>query len=552
MRRFWWAVGGLAGGLLLGCPKPSAGPADASALAAPAAPQEPPLRALETPPSLPNVVLGPARVFAAQVKATPDEGLAQRMARALRAQGVTAHVQRADLGERGIWFRVLLGAWPRREELDAALPAILARAEVAAPLDSLPDGGGVAFVPVDVPQPHTLPAALESELIRRAAAAAKPLSVWLVTQEPPLSALVLDDATHKVTALAADGTERGTWVLPDPTCEGCQAGATQWVSVSNHTGTAEPEWLLMVGPEDARSVLWVGVAGAVARVLASVPAHVKVGNVLTTSEATLRNLDSDADVELLFSGARVTLGPDGSACDAAPLHGAVDVEHGAPKTMDRALHAANGVARKQGGGEEMRAFWAGTLATAPEAALDAVLAYLAQAPDDAQMFGALVERAEAWGKDGRKGLQFRALVGLVNVHGQWRVGLAPRLTELLPSVVAFAKGGPRAACAWPLLTAAQAQKMRPDAREALNALHRRPDPLRLSHDEMAALMVAFEKGSPPAQAVDVLVETLDGTEFLLRSREALATRRASAVQQDRSNPVRQDNPARDARAAERP
>jgi cell division septation protein DedD len=80
---------------------------------------EPPAAA--TPPELATTV-APAGDgnFTVQVRSSPDESDARAAAQALGAAGVEAYVVRADLGARGVWYRVRIGRYATRDEASQA------------------------------------------------------------------------------------------------------------------------------------------------------------------------------------------------------------------------------------------------------------------------------------------------------------------------------------------------------------------------------------------------------------------------------------------------
>lgn len=498
--------------------------------AAPAIPPPPVVRAVpQLSQELDGVTLHPEHSLVAQVKATPDQHEAQRLATQLEAAGVPAAVMRADLGERGVWFRVMVGDWSRRDLLDVQAPAWLEKPKVRALLGA-PAPDQPLFVPVLVPRLealNVLQARALSALFANHDAGAAPLPTFLVTRWQGQTHAFGADAGGAAGLVLGPGGSQTRLTLRGLEAP-CAGASGPWVvdAVADMAGDPAPEWLVLQGPPERQTLVWATQQGAALQVLACIPLEVPGPTEVTRGTVTFRQLDTDADVELLVTGARLQRTPDGAVCDAWPRQQAVDVEHGAGRVMGAALHAANGVTRRQGGDAEIRAFLKGTADLAPELALDAALAYLAQAPDDAEVYGQVVARAEAAGREGLIGLHMRILAGLVNVHPQWRVGLAPRLNELLPSVVAYAKGGQRAPCRWPLLSAAQAQRASDQlAQQALAARHKRPDPMRLTPEELAALMMAFETGSPLAGAVDALVEALNGTPLLAQARQVEAQRR---------------------------
>jgi hypothetical protein len=184
------------------------------------------------------------------------------------------------------------------------------------------------------------------------------------------------------------------------------------------------------------------------------------------------------------------------------------LETGKTRPMDAHLHAANGIARRHGGAQEVRMFLRGTWDAASDLALDAALAYLAEAPDDAEIYRDVVAHAESAGREGRRGFQLRALLGLLAVRGEWSAGLAPRLHDLLGAAVTELQS--RGGCdESPLLSGVGAQQALQDPTPALKSAARRLEPTQLSASTLAALVRAFPRGSPLAEDVDALLNALE-------------------------------------------
>ncbi len=62
--------------------------------------------------------------FTIQLRSSPNEADARSAAETLRGAGLDAYVVRADLGSRGIWFRVRVGRYPSREAASQAAAKI--------------------------------------------------------------------------------------------------------------------------------------------------------------------------------------------------------------------------------------------------------------------------------------------------------------------------------------------------------------------------------------------------------------------------------------------
>jgi len=80
----------------------------------------PPPRALQVPP--PPVALTPPPrdlgTYTVQIGATQERGDAARLEGRARSAGLKAYVQEADLGARGSWYRVRVGAFRDRDSAD--------------------------------------------------------------------------------------------------------------------------------------------------------------------------------------------------------------------------------------------------------------------------------------------------------------------------------------------------------------------------------------------------------------------------------------------------
>ena len=104
-------------------PPPAAVPAAAAAVAPAAAPVAAPAPAVAPPPpapekAAPKAVAGGAYVV--QVAATKDQWEAKRLADKLRGKGFAVSSERADLGSKGIWYRVTAGPYGDKAAADTA------------------------------------------------------------------------------------------------------------------------------------------------------------------------------------------------------------------------------------------------------------------------------------------------------------------------------------------------------------------------------------------------------------------------------------------------
>jgi hypothetical protein len=490
------------------------------------------------------VALEPARVFAAQVKATPDLQEATELASALQRAGVVAAVHRADLGPRGVWFRVTVGDWPRKDLLEARAPGLVASGAVSQAL-----GPTVAaeapFVAQDVPRIREPEGGLLAALAAwptgagdgGAGTGVPPTAYLAPGRDGALRAYVAEATDGTVVVLGAKGQRVEVVSAPAAGCPGCAGPAGPWrVALAwDLAGPEDPEVALEGGPEDRRAWVLVARSAAGHAPVLSLPVAVEEGGEWTVGEVAFRQLDADADLEILWTGARLTFAGPEVLCAAVPLASAHDLVPGPgglqARSMDGALHAANGVARRHGGAEEVRAFLRGTWERAPDLALEAALAYLAQAPDDADVYREVVSRAEQAGREGRKLFQLAALAGLVAARGEWSAGLAPRLHDLLPEVIrglGAARGRP---CAdRPLLSGVAARRARTDPREALAAASRRLDAAPLGPREVAGLSGAYPQGSPLAEDVRHLMAWLEENQpgVAAEAKQLLAARRAPA------------------------
>ncbi|MEW5853221.1 MAG: SPOR domain-containing protein [Myxococcota bacterium] len=515
----WWGVPWLLmGAVCTACPRSTPAPTTAPDAASAARAALPPLKDVDE--SVPGVTLLPAKVWAAQIKATPEETEARALAETLTRNGVVAKAHRADLGTKGIWYRVTVGDWPRRDLLDARAPELVASKAVA-PVVGPPPTGEPAFVPLQITRVREFGAPLRNalhKLVPAGATASPDGGTPTVTAhlapggDGVVRAFVTGAVEGKVLVLDHAGAQLEAVSVPKPDCAGCDVvdGPAQVELGWDLAGSAEPELLLRVGRDEAHALVLLSRGAQGYAPVLSVVGRLEDEHQITLGEITLRQLDSDPDLEVLWTGARLTFLEGQSVCSATPLALAFDPGPKGGRPMDERLHAANGVARHQGGADEIRAFLRGTWDRAPDLALSAALAYLAEAPDDAEIYRDVVSRAEAAAKEGRRGFQLRALLGLLAARSEWRAGLAPRLHELIPAVVKQARTLEGKGCDQaPLLLGPAAQKARTDPREALAAAARRSDPAQLPAPVLASLLGAFPQGSPLAEDVNTLMTLLE-------------------------------------------
>lgn len=500
------------------------------------------------------VTLAPIRVFVAQVKATPDEKEALSLAQGLRAAGVLASVHRADLGSKGLWFRVAVGEWPRKDLFDAQAAALVSTPMVAQAM-GLNTASPPPFIALEVPRLADPPKTLIDALEARAGASRNPGASRMAAEEGApnaflvsgpggvLRAVLANTSDNQIVIMDAQGRTLATFEAPAADCEAC-SGAAGHVHVAwawNITGTETLEVLLEVGPPGKRAMVLVAAGPRGYGPLVSFPVDMSMGHQRLVSELQLLQLDEDADLELLWSGAALSYLDSRTVCSAQPLEMAHDVSHGpSVRAMDARLHGANGVARHQGGAAEIRTFLKGTWDRTPHLALASALAYLAEAPDDAEIYRDVVARAEQAGREGRKVLQLRALVGLVAARGEWRAGLAPRLHEVLPAAVQETRLLRDHSCADnPLLTGAAAGKAHQEWREALAGSSRRRDVGSLPVADVAMLLDAYPQGSPLVDDIRDLMEFLDvHVPALAEQARALAAARRGGAKLEAVSPER--------------
>lgn len=67
-------------------------------------------------PEVPSKPTGDSGGFTIQIRSSPNESDARQFADSLKAAGFDAYVMRADLGAKGIWYRVRVGRFQSREE----------------------------------------------------------------------------------------------------------------------------------------------------------------------------------------------------------------------------------------------------------------------------------------------------------------------------------------------------------------------------------------------------------------------------------------------------
>ena len=79
--------------------------AQASAAKPPAPAAKPPVQAIAAPK------VAPTGSFVIQVASTKDQAEAKRLVASLKAKGFTVATERADLGAKGIWYRVVAGPY---------------------------------------------------------------------------------------------------------------------------------------------------------------------------------------------------------------------------------------------------------------------------------------------------------------------------------------------------------------------------------------------------------------------------------------------------------
>jgi cell division septation protein DedD len=88
-------------------PAPEAAPAPAAVQAAPKPPSPPPA----APPAVAAPKASAGGSFMIQVAASKDQAEAKRLVNNLKGKGIAASIERADLGAKGIWYRVVTGPY---------------------------------------------------------------------------------------------------------------------------------------------------------------------------------------------------------------------------------------------------------------------------------------------------------------------------------------------------------------------------------------------------------------------------------------------------------
>lgn len=79
-------------------------------------PADPAVSTPVAPPEVPSKPTGDSGGFTIQIRSSPNETDAKQFADSLKAAGFDAYVMRADLGAKGIWYRVRVGRFQSREE----------------------------------------------------------------------------------------------------------------------------------------------------------------------------------------------------------------------------------------------------------------------------------------------------------------------------------------------------------------------------------------------------------------------------------------------------
>lgn len=69
--------------------------------------------------------------FTIQVRSSPNEADAKQFADSLKSAGFDAYVMRADLGGKGVWFRVRVGRFQSREEAQREMGKLRSHAGTA-------------------------------------------------------------------------------------------------------------------------------------------------------------------------------------------------------------------------------------------------------------------------------------------------------------------------------------------------------------------------------------------------------------------------------------
>lgn len=89
--------------------------------AKPVAASPPPAPVPKTPAVAPAAASAPAGAFVVQVASFRTNQDAAKLAERLRSHGLTIFVETADLGDKGVWYRVLSGPFPSRDNADRAV-----------------------------------------------------------------------------------------------------------------------------------------------------------------------------------------------------------------------------------------------------------------------------------------------------------------------------------------------------------------------------------------------------------------------------------------------
>jgi cell division septation protein DedD len=80
--------------------------------------------------NLPNSLAGNGK-FTVQVRATQSQNEAEALGKKLRSAGLEAYVVRADLGAKGIWYRVRVGRYQSMSEAQKAGSELRGKAGVS-------------------------------------------------------------------------------------------------------------------------------------------------------------------------------------------------------------------------------------------------------------------------------------------------------------------------------------------------------------------------------------------------------------------------------------
>ncbi|MFH1810438.1 MAG: SPOR domain-containing protein [Pseudomonadota bacterium] len=468
------------------------------------------------PPVAINLVNG--RRYGVQLYAGQDVAEATARLKSLEDLGYSGAVLRADLGDKGVWHRVVVGDLGRRDLAELLGQRAIQDPRVRAVLPPVAEGEPAFVVRDDLSPVEVAPRAARAAL---QLAAGQTLQASLVRLAPgqPRGLLVQVSGDARARPVDASGTIGAPWPAPSyPGCAVCtlraassRARAVRVLMADDLAGDAASEVLLEFELVDGTRLASLFRAGPAA------PTEL-LGFVITMQDPNLQTLtswapvevDGDAGAELRLSADRL-ITHEGDLCQVERQIRIVEIDDGGARVVDGATFEA--------------------LARAPlDEARPRFDKLVAAAGKEPQLLQVLIDAAGFLAADSTAGdvdiqrtlfraldatrgprapyTRLAALARLVALRSEFRVTLAPRLLKLLEELLADRRVSidVRGCDELPLersgsWTARQRERWVDDVRHAL-------DPRALPAQVFADLAAAYGPTTPVGLLVDELVSRL--------------------------------------------